>query len=103
MCPNTNCKQVATRADMDKHMETCAFSPTTCGWCSKSIPKCEIEVGSILYTPDFPVHKCVFGEGSNRDIVKCTCRFNMSWEQSTLLVRSIEDGYCALNMVVMPN
>lgn len=49
MCPNTNCKQVVTRADMDKHLETCAFSPTTCGWCSKSIPKCEIEVGTILH------------------------------------------------------
>lgn len=66
-------------------------------------PNAKLRLAAYYIHLTSPVHKCVFGEGSNRDIVKCTYRFNMSWEQSTLLVRSIEDGYCALDMVVIPN
>ena len=44
VCANTDCKAVVVRGDMEKHTETCVYSPTTCVWCCKAVPKCHIEV-----------------------------------------------------------
>ena len=52
-CVNEGCKQMVKREDVGKHVETCAFVPTICTWCSVSIPKCNIEVSSNTQQQNF--------------------------------------------------
>lgn len=69
------------RGNMKQHSQTCVFSPTTCSWCSHTVPKHEIEVmhtctsNTAAYPRSHYVLHC---------IVCCLCAMlhDITWQQS---------------------